>query len=422
MNAANSAFYGQLNRAQNTSYTNINAINNISHITQDMANTYAYNGIMQAMQVSMNYGCAPGSTMVPAIGTFLSNIQTSKDSVNQQISAVKENKTSQYHRYQAWLKEQARLQKIAQEAQRKQNTNQGMMVLGSKISNTGTWRNSLLNPKSLADMIADRSTEVDWSKIKEITDFRPAPGTIDWSASAKSYYGEEVWNSIHAIDIEWEREMAVAQLRAENPPRSYLSGEPIPLEDVTILNFQISDGYVTKTNSSISARGPTITEETYIGLFSNNAGLSLGYVELMHRGQWNQVADSDNPSKTLVGGFGKASAINYWFQNRLGPENVGISQKCVIDLGVVTSQAGLQYKEGSGVAIGGKASVASARGTYVIDFYGWQIEVGMDVDFLAGRKEFAIGELPDGGFGSKGGVASYGIFGIGYLIRITKPG
>jgi len=123
MNAANSAFYGQLNRVQNTSYTNINAINNISHITQDMANAYAYNGIMQAMQVSMNYGCAPGGTMIPAIGTFLSNIQTSKDSVNQQISAVKENKTSQYHQHQAWLKEQERILAKAREAQRSnQNT------------------------------------------------------------------------------------------------------------------------------------------------------------------------------------------------------------------------------------------------------------------------------------------------------------
>ena len=88
-----------------------------------MANTYAYNGIMQAMQVSMNYGCAPGSTMEPAIGTFLTNIQTSKDSVNQRISAVKESKTSAYHQYQAWLVEQARILVRAKEAQRSnQNT------------------------------------------------------------------------------------------------------------------------------------------------------------------------------------------------------------------------------------------------------------------------------------------------------------
>ena len=70
------------------------------------------------------------------------------------------------------------------------------------------------------------------------------------------------------------------------------------------------------------------------------------------------------------------------------------------------------------MAVGARASVAAARGTYCIDVFGWQLEVGMDANVLSAGVEFAYGALPEGGWGSKGGAGA-GLFGFGYVIRLT---
>ena len=185
---------------------------------------------------------------------------------------------------------------------------------------------------------------------------------------------------------------------------------------INTLGFSASLGAVTTTNSSVTAKGPTIARKTIWGILSSAASVSLGYASGMIRGQGTKP--SSDPIKIILGGFGKMSVLNFDLQNRIGTSNFGISKKDVLDIGVVTAQAGIQYKGGWGISLGAKASVASARGTYCIDLFGWKFEVGMNAQFLSYGYEFAYGALPDGGWGVQQGPTP-GVFGFGYIIRIT---
>ena len=152
------------------------------------------------------------------------------------------------------------------------------------------------------------------------------------------------------------------------------------------------------------------------GAFGSKASASLGYASGSFRGQGTKKAN-DSPGG-MIGAFGKASILNFDSQNRIGSENVGISKKDVLDVGVVTAQAGIQYKNGLGCSFGAKASVATARGTYCIDVFGWKVEVGMSAQLLTFGYEVSYGKLPDGGYGVKNN-GNPGIFGVGYVIRVT---
>ena len=182
------------------------------------------------------------------------------------------------------------------------------------------------------------------------------------------------------------------------------------------LEITTSIGSVATTGSSATAKGPTISRNTSLGVVSSKASGSLGYATGSFRGQTTQ-SDSSS-TKSMIGGFGKASVLNFDLQNRIGSQNVGISKKEVLDVGTITSQAGIQYKKGLGVSFGVKVSVVAARGTYCVDVFGWKVEVGMSAQFLSYGYEFAYGALPEGGWGVKNG-ASTGLFGYSYLIRIT---
>jgi len=98
-NQANTNFYGQLNRAKSANYRSINAIRNISGISNSTANRYINQGINEVDQIAANYACTPGAITNKAINTFAANVNASKNSVNKQISSVKANKTSQYNQY-----------------------------------------------------------------------------------------------------------------------------------------------------------------------------------------------------------------------------------------------------------------------------------------------------------------------------------
>jgi len=181
------------------------------------------------------------------------------------------------------------------------------------------------------------------------------------------------------------------------------------------LGITTSTGSVATTGSSATAKGPTISRNTSLGIVSSKASGSLGYATGSFRGQATQT-DSSSP-KSMIGGFVKASVLNFDSQNRIGTQNIGISKKDVLDVGTVTAQAGIQYKDGLGISLGAKASVAAARGTYCVDVFGWKVEVGVSAQFLSCGYEFAYGALPEGGWGVKNG-GKPGVFTVGYLIRI----
>jgi RHS repeat-associated protein len=116
-NQAAGAFYSRLNYAYGVDYRSLYAINSITGISQATADAYITAGAVAALSVGATYGCAPGALTGAAIGTFASQVQATKDSVNTQISAVKANKQVQYQQYQAylaWVAEQERL--VAQQA------------------------------------------------------------------------------------------------------------------------------------------------------------------------------------------------------------------------------------------------------------------------------------------------------------------
>jgi len=73
-----------------------------------------------------------------------------------------------------------------------------------------------------------------------------------------------------------------------------------------------------------------------------------------------------------------------------------------------------------GFVLNTKASVASARDTYCIDFFGYEIEAGITVDFLYVGKGIGIGKSADGGWGIQTN-GKPGKWSFGFIIRIKAP-
>ena len=84
-----------------------------------------------------------------------------------------------------------------------------------------------------------------------------------------------------------------------------------------------------------------------------------------------------------------------------------------------TAQAGIQYKDGEGLAAKAKAAVLSGRVTAELEWFGWQIEFGVSGDLLSVGAEVMIGVFPDEGFITKTSVGA-GLFGVGFVFRV-KP-
>lgn len=86
---------------------------------------------------------------------------------------------------------------------------------------------------------------------------------------------------------------------------------------------------------------------------------------------------------------------------------------------IATAQAGIQYKNGAGLAAKAKAAVLSGRATAELELFGWQIEFGVSGDLLSVGAETMIGVFPDEGFTAKASVGA-GVFGGGFVFRV-KP-
>jgi len=159
-----------------------------------------------------------------------------------------------------------------------------------------------------------------------------------------------------------------------------------------------------------------ISGEFQSDIFFGSGSLTGGYSELNHR---VEAKKEKSGSSDMLGKFGKISVGNAEGRIGIGNEKVSLSLKGVADVLSGTAQAGIQYKEGIGGAIGAKASVLSGRATVELDVYGWEIEAGVSGSLLSVGGEVVSGYFPDKGFKTKKGLNN-GWCGGGIIFRV-KP-
>lgn len=121
----------------------------------------------------------------------------------------------------------------------------------------------------------------------------------------------------------------------------------------------------------------------------------------------------------MLGGFAKVSTGNASGKIGIGNKNVALSLKGVGDGLTATAQAGIQYKNGAGLAAKAKVAVLSGRATVELELFGWQIEFGVSGDLLSAGAEAMIGVFPDEGFTAKASVG-VGLFGGGFVFRVKS--
>ena len=152
------------------------------------------------------------------------------------------------------------------------------------------------------------------------------------------------------------------------------------------------------------------------GIFRGSGSLTGGYSEVNGR---LQVNSKDSKTNGMLGAFGKVSVGNASGKVGIGSNDVSLSFKGVGDGLTASAQAGIQYKNGAGLAAKAKAAVLSGRVTAELDLFGWQIEFGVSGDLLSVGAEAMIGVFPNEGFTAKASVGA-GLFGAGFVFRV-KP-
>ena len=160
----------------------------------------------------------------------------------------------------------------------------------------------------------------------------------------------------------------------------------------------------------------TISGRFQEGILRGSGSLTGGYSEINGR---LQVNSKDSKNNGMLGGFAKVSIGNASGKIGVGNDNVALSLKGVGDGLTATAQAGIQYKNGAGLAAKAKAAVLSGRATAELELFGWQIEFGVSGDLLSVGAEAMIGVFPDEGFTAKANVGA-GLFGAGFVFRV-KP-
>lgn len=176
-----------------------------------------------------------------------------------------------------------------------------------------------------------------------------------------------------------------------------------------------------ETIDAVSGAAPSVPRDHSFNVqfqedvFRGSASVTFGYTESMHRLQGE--SKSGNLSG-FVGKYGKASGLNITGLIGIGNDDVSVSLKGVGDVMTATAQAGVQYKDGLGVALRAKASVVSGRATVHWDIFGTEIEFGVTGDALSIGGELSIGSFPDRGFE----VRLNGALGVGggFILRV-KP-
>ena len=160
----------------------------------------------------------------------------------------------------------------------------------------------------------------------------------------------------------------------------------------------------------------TISGQFQDGILRGSGSLTGGYSEINGR---LQVNSKDSKNNGMLGGFAKVSTGNASGKIGIGNNNTALSLKGVGDGLTATAQAGIQYKNGVGLAAKAKAAVLSGRATAELELFGWQIEFGVSGDLLSVGAEAMIGIFPNEGFTAKASVGA-GLFGAGFVFRV-KP-
>ncbi len=160
----------------------------------------------------------------------------------------------------------------------------------------------------------------------------------------------------------------------------------------------------------------TISGQFQDGILRGSGSLTGGYSEINGR---LQVNSKDSKNNGMLGGFAKVSTGNASGKIGIGNNNAALSLKGVGDGLTATAQAGIQYKNGAGLAAKAKAAVLSGRATAELELFGWQIEFGVSGDLLSVGAEAMIGVFPNEGFTAKASVGA-GLFGAGFVFRV-KP-
>ena len=178
----------------------------------------------------------------------------------------------------------------------------------------------------------------------------------------------------------------------------------------------VNNNIVQPVANFFSPKTNTISDQFQDGIFRGSGSLTGGYSEFNGR---LQVNSKDSKNNGMLGGYGKVSVGNASGKIGIGNDNAALSLKGVGDALTATAQAGIQYKNGAGLAAKAKAAVLSGRATAELELFGWQIEFGVSGDLLSVGAEAMIGVFPDEGFTAKASVGA-GLFGGGFVFRV-KP-
>ena len=157
----------------------------------------------------------------------------------------------------------------------------------------------------------------------------------------------------------------------------------------------------------------TVSGQFQDGILRGSGSLTAGYSEINGR---LQIYAKDDNSNGMLGGFGKVSVGNASGKIGIGLNNFSLSLKGVGDGLTATVQAGIQYKDGIGLAAKAKASVLSGRVGTESELFGWQIEFGLSGDLFSVGAEAVIGVFPDEGFVATASLGT-GLFGAGFVFR-----
>jgi len=178
----------------------------------------------------------------------------------------------------------------------------------------------------------------------------------------------------------------------------------------------LDNNIIQPVENFFSSSTNTISGQFQEGILRGSGSLTGGYSEINGR---LQVNSKDSKNNGMLGGFAKVSTGNASGKIGVGNNNVALSLKGVGDGLTATTQAGIQYKNGAGLAAKAKAAVLSGRATAELELFGWQIEFGVSGDLLSVGVEAMIGVFTDEGFTAKANLG-VGLFGGGFVFRV-KP-
>gem|GEM_PF-2630389 len=252
----------------------------------------------------------------------------------------------------------------------------------------GYWDNNPYALPSYYEVPQCRNPHQDWMDNHDTNNFEQEAGVSQspWSEENKSYDINENSSNISDMQI-WQHGIPSTWSRNYDPRFTQDFPDPDP----------VSGGF---------KNGPWYGEWVYDVIY-NEANYRL-----------QGVANNEKVKNAMLGPHIKGSIFNAQGEIGYKGENYSIALKSVVDIGTVKLKAGLQYKDGIGLAGDAKAAVASGRATLDIEIYGHEIELGVSGDAIAFGGNAMYGYFANEGFKAQTNAAS--LFGGGFIFRV-KP-